>query len=212
MNELERARRYKKTWNRFLEAERRALEHRRDGQLARLLGGVSPTSESAAWELAWLEQEDRGSAEEGLVELRRADGEIEYKHIDDLSLRDWDARVEAERLRVAWIANAQRSGLFSGGAKKEEIEGFGGSAQDGKGQSAGLPPETLARADTVVDAPGASVLRLRDVGADSEALRPGSRDHGHGIPHAEADGEGRPGKVFVGTFEKRAGSQGVRDH
>jgi hypothetical protein len=50
MNELERARRYKKTWNRFLEAERRALEHRRDGQLARLLGGVSPTSESAAWE------------------------------------------------------------------------------------------------------------------------------------------------------------------
>jgi transposase len=88
MNELERARRYKKTRNRFLKAERRALEHRRDGQLARLLGGVSPTSESAAWELAWLEQEDRGSAEEGPVELRRADGEIEYKHIDDLSLRD----------------------------------------------------------------------------------------------------------------------------
>jgi hypothetical protein len=208
LNDLERARRRKKICGRFLEAERRALEQRRNGQLFRLLVGVSPTSEPAAWQLAWLELEDRESAEEGLVELRSPDGEIEHKHIDNLSLRDWAAKLEAERLRLEWIVNVQRSGLFSGGAKKKgEKEESGGTApEDKKSQSPGWPPETLARADTVVDAPGGIVLRLRDVGAASESLRVGNRDNGDGIPHTEADGEGRPGKVFVGTFGKRAGT------
>ena len=212
MNDLDRTRRRKKAWQRFLEAERRALEYRRDGQLSRSFAGISPTSESAQWELMWLDQEDRETAKIGLVELRSPAGEIEYKHIDELTHKDCAARVEAQRVRLQWIQNTQRTRIFSGDGHREEIEETGGRAQDRKSRSAQLPSQKLAGGGTVADAPGGTVLRLRDVGADGQGLRAGNRERRDGISHATADGEGGIGKVLVGNFEKRTGAQGVHRH
>ena len=214
MNELVRARRLKKIWERFLEAERRALQQRCNRQLARLLAGISPTSEPAQWDLVWLAQEDQELAEAGLVELRSpGSGEVEYKHIDELSPKAWGARLEAERVRLEWILRAQRSRIFAGPAEKVEREGSDGRAPDGKSRSAELPTQELARAGTVVDiAPGRSILRLRDVASDSQELRDGKRKRGYSVSHPKTDGGGRAGKVFVGNFDKRTGPQGVYHH
>src|SRR3712207_7053360 len=73
-------------WERFIEAERRHLDDRRAGQLARLLDGPLP-GESAE-ELRLLAWEDQRRAEARLVELRSPSGEVSYKHIDELTLED----------------------------------------------------------------------------------------------------------------------------
>lgn len=87
-------------WERFLAAERSMLEQRRRGSLAQALGGPLP-GESPE-ELRWLDIEDRHLAEEGLVELRSGD-EAWFKHVDDLTLEDRPARIEAEGARRAWL-------------------------------------------------------------------------------------------------------------
>ena len=96
MDDENRARRDDdEAWERFMEAERRHLDDRRAGQLARLLDGPLP-GESAE-ELRLLAWEDQRRAEEGLVELRGPGGEISYRHIEELTLEDRHARAEAER-------------------------------------------------------------------------------------------------------------------
>jgi hypothetical protein len=93
-------------WERFMEAERRHLEDRRAGHLARLLDGPLP-GESAE-ELRLLAWEDQSRAEEGLVELKSPGGEVYYKHIDELTLEDRQARAEAERALMNRIMERQQ--------------------------------------------------------------------------------------------------------
>jgi hypothetical protein len=100
-----RARRDDEAWERFMEAERRHLDDRRAGHLARLLDGPLP-GESAE-ELRLLAWEDQRRAEEGLVELRSPGGEVSYKHIGDLTLEDRQARAEAERAQMNRIMERQ---------------------------------------------------------------------------------------------------------
>jgi hypothetical protein len=101
-----RARRDDEAWERFMEAERRHLDDRRAGHLARLLDGPLP-GESAE-ELRLLAWEDQRRAEEGLVELRSPGGVVSYKHIDDLTLEDRQARAEAERALMNRIMERQQ--------------------------------------------------------------------------------------------------------
>ena len=105
MDDEVRSRRDDEDWERFIEAERRHLGDRRTGHLARLLDGPLP-GESAE-ELRLLAWEDQRRAEEGLVELRGPDGEVYYKHIDELTLEDRHARAEAERALMNRIMERQ---------------------------------------------------------------------------------------------------------
>jgi hypothetical protein len=93
-------------WERFMEAERRHLNDRRTGHLARLLDGPLPGE--TAEELRLLAWEDQRRAEEGLVELRSPGGEVSYKHIDELTLEDRQARAEAERAQMNRMMERQQ--------------------------------------------------------------------------------------------------------
>lgn len=79
------------------------LNERREGLLRRALGMPLP-SESVE-ELDRLGEEDRTRAEQGLVPLMGEDGEIIYKHIDDLRRSDVRARIAAERQEIEWLAS-----------------------------------------------------------------------------------------------------------
>lgn len=87
-------------WERFMATERREMESRKDGQLARMLGEALPGEPAAA--LRRLASEDQRQAEEGLVALMSG-GKVSYKHIDELSPEDRPARVAANRLRTTWL-------------------------------------------------------------------------------------------------------------
>jgi hypothetical protein len=88
------------SWRRFIEGERRELEARREGQLARLLMVVLP--DESPEELNRLIEEEQRRAQEGLVELVRG-GERYHKHIDELTAEDVPARLEAKSARLAWL-------------------------------------------------------------------------------------------------------------
>jgi hypothetical protein len=94
-----------KAWERYLEAEKRELELRQEGHLAKILDG--PLPDESPEELERLAEEDRRNAQEGLVELKRENGEIIYKPFDDLTPQDRSARIRAEGERVAWIVKRQ---------------------------------------------------------------------------------------------------------
>ena len=83
-----------------MKAERRELEVRKDGQLAKLLGAPLPGEPPAA--LRRLDSEDRRQAEEGLVALTR-NGKTSYKHVEELSEGDMPSRRAASRLRTTWL-------------------------------------------------------------------------------------------------------------
>ena len=106
MDDEARSHRDDEAWERFIEAERRHLEDRRTGHLARLLDGPLP-GESAE-ELRLLAWEDQRRAEEGLVELRGPGGEVFYKHIDELTREHRHARAEAERALMNRIMERQQ--------------------------------------------------------------------------------------------------------
>jgi len=93
-------------WERYLEAEKRELEMRQEGHLARILDG--PLPDESPKELARLAEVDRLKAQEGLVELKSENGEIVYKPFDDLTPQDRSARIRAEGERVAWIVERQK--------------------------------------------------------------------------------------------------------
>ena len=92
-------------WERYLEVERRELEDRKNGELAKVLGEALP-GESRE-ELDRMAAEDRQRAEKDLVELRRGD-EVWFKHIDELTREDRQARIEAQRRRIDWIQERLR--------------------------------------------------------------------------------------------------------
>jgi len=96
-------------WKEFMQAERQELELRKGGQLARMLGEPLPREPRA--EMLRLASEDRNQAEEGLVALM-SDGEVFYKHLEDLSEGDVPARIAATSSRTAWLKERQEDRYF----------------------------------------------------------------------------------------------------
>ena len=96
-------------WKEFMEAERRELKLRRNGQLARMLGEPLPGEPTSM--VVRLASEDRKQAEEGLVALMH-DGEVFYKHLEELSEGDMLARIAASRLRTTWLKERQEDRWF----------------------------------------------------------------------------------------------------
>jgi hypothetical protein len=96
--------RHQEAWERYLKAERRELELRRDGHLSKLLGAPLP-NESAA-DLERFAREDEERAEQGLVQLRQG-ARVWWKHIDELPEDDRPARAEAERVLSRWLMDRQ---------------------------------------------------------------------------------------------------------
>ena len=87
-------------WESFVDAERRELELRKEGQLVGLLGKPLPAESPAALER--LASEDRRQAREGLVALMSG-GKVSYKRLEELSEGDMPARIAANRLRETWL-------------------------------------------------------------------------------------------------------------
>jgi hypothetical protein len=92
-----------------MQTELRELELRKNGQLAKMLGEPLPGEPTAM--VLRLGSEDRRQAEEGLVALMH-DGEVFYKHIEELSEGDMPARNAANRLRTAWLKERQEDRWF----------------------------------------------------------------------------------------------------
>jgi hypothetical protein len=91
---------HQELWEKYMQVERTELEQRRNGQLGRALGRALPGESQE--ELDRIAEEDLRRAREGLVELRSGD-EVWYKHIDELTREDRQARFESENARAAWI-------------------------------------------------------------------------------------------------------------
>ncbi len=98
-------------WEQFMQAERRELQLRKEGQLAGLLGEPLPGESPAA--LRRLAFEDRRQAEEGLVALMRG-GKVSYKPLGELCPEEMPARVAANRLRETWLKERQDGWLGRG--------------------------------------------------------------------------------------------------
>jgi hypothetical protein len=96
-------------WEAFMQAERRELELRKNGQLARILGESLPGEPTAM--VLRLASEDRRQADEGLVALMH-DGEVFYKPLEELRVEDMPARIAATRLRTAWLKERQEGRWF----------------------------------------------------------------------------------------------------
>src|SRR5215218_5385086 len=96
-------------WKEFMQEERRELELRKGGPLARMPGEPRPGEPRA--EMLRLASEDRNQAEEGLVALM-SDGEVFYKHLEDLSEGDVPARIAATSSRTAWLKEQQEDRYF----------------------------------------------------------------------------------------------------
>jgi hypothetical protein len=117
LREEERGRARLADWESFMRKERRELELRKDGQLARLLGeALAGESSAALRRLAW---EDQRQAEEGLVALT-SNGKVYYKLLDELTEGDMAARIAADRSRTAWLKERQDAWLGSGGGSRVE--------------------------------------------------------------------------------------------
>ena len=105
----ERSRARLAAWEAFMQAERRELELRKNGQLARMLGDPLPGETISIVER--LASEDRRQAEEGLVALMH-DGEVFYKRLEELTEEDMPARIAASRLRTTWLKERQEDRWF----------------------------------------------------------------------------------------------------
>jgi hypothetical protein len=80
--------------------ERAKLDKRAAGQLSRLIGQAKP-GESRE-DLEHMAAEDQRMAQQGMVRLKRG-ARIWYTHIDDLTPEDRVARLEADRVTLAWL-------------------------------------------------------------------------------------------------------------
>jgi hypothetical protein len=96
---------HQELWEKYMEVERRELAQRKSGKLGRTPGRAFPGESQE--ELERIVEEDRRKAEEELVELRSV-VEVWYKHIDELTRDDRDARIESENTRAAWIQKRLR--------------------------------------------------------------------------------------------------------
>ena len=88
-------------WEEFKQMERQQLRERREGKLRRALGVTLPGETTE--QLDRIGEQDRRRGEQGLVPLIDRDGTISYKHIDELSRLDMNARSVAERVVVDWL-------------------------------------------------------------------------------------------------------------
>ena len=99
--------RHRRAWERFVAAERREVEVRRDGHLLKVLGVPILPGETRA-ELESIGEEDRFLAEQGLVEMKNARGDTYHKHVDELVPADRTDRARAHGARVEWLAGRVR--------------------------------------------------------------------------------------------------------
>jgi hypothetical protein len=94
------------SWEKFLRRERRMLETRKNGQLAKAILVRLPLE--AQEEQEQMTSEDRKRAEEALVALRSEQGELSsYKHLDDFTPEDCMNRIRAEMRRMEWLLERQ---------------------------------------------------------------------------------------------------------
>ena len=100
-------------WREFMEMERREIQQRQNGQLARLLGAPLPGERPA--ELQQIAAHDQTQAERGLVALMSG-GNTVYKPLEDLQPEDMPARIAANRLRVTWLKERRDEWLGRGEA------------------------------------------------------------------------------------------------
>src|ERR687894_777316 len=117
LREEERSRARKAAWESFMRKERREVELRKDGQLARLLGETLAGEPPAA--LRRLAREDQRQAEEGLVALT-SNGKTFYKLVEELEEEDMAARIAAARLRGAWLKERRGGWASFGGGPPTE--------------------------------------------------------------------------------------------
>ena len=117
LSEEERSRARKAAWESFMRKERRELELRKEGQLARLLGEALAGESPAA--LGRLALEDQRQAEEGLVALTGS-GKTYYKLLEELTEEDMGSRIAAARLREAWLKERQDRWVSYGGSPRGE--------------------------------------------------------------------------------------------
>ena len=110
--EEERSRARATIWEQFMQVELRELKLLKEGQLARLLGKPLPGEPPAV--LQQLASEDQRQAEEGLVALM-SNGEVLYKHLEDLSEWDVPARIAANSSRKMWLKKRQEARRFGVG-------------------------------------------------------------------------------------------------
>jgi hypothetical protein len=103
--------RKKHSWERFLRTERRVLEARRNGWLAKALAWRLPGESQE--ELDRIASEDRRRAEEGLVELKSGQGELSYKHLESLSPEDRMDRIRAQLARIEWLLERRGRRIIS---------------------------------------------------------------------------------------------------
>jgi len=96
-------------WKEFMQQEQREQELRKGGQLSRMLGEPLPGEPPAM--MLRLASEDRKQAEEGLVALMH-NGEVFYKHLEELTEGDVPARIAATSSRTAWLKDRQEERWF----------------------------------------------------------------------------------------------------
>jgi hypothetical protein len=117
LREEERSRTRKAAWESFMRKERRQVELRKEGQLAKLLGEALAGEPPAASRR--LAREDQRQAEEGLVALT-SNGKMYYKLVEELTEGDMAARIAAGRLREAWLKEWRDGWLEYGGGSQGE--------------------------------------------------------------------------------------------
>jgi hypothetical protein len=104
------------TFDEFMEAERRHLQKHASGALAQALGHALPGESQE--QLERIAQEDQRLAQQGMVKLKVGE-EVSYKHIDELTREDRQARFAAESEEVKWLN--ERVKLFEEGAEAPPI-------------------------------------------------------------------------------------------
>jgi hypothetical protein len=88
------------TFDAFIDAERLRLQQHVQGKLAAALGHALPGESQE--ELDRIAAEDQRLAQQGMVKLKVGEN-VSYKHIDELTREDREARIEAEMEEVAWL-------------------------------------------------------------------------------------------------------------
>jgi hypothetical protein len=88
------------TFEQFMELERKRIQEHAQGKLARALGHALPGESQE--DLDHKAQEDQRLAQKGMVKLK-VGGDIHYKHIDELTREDRQARMAAEQEEVDWL-------------------------------------------------------------------------------------------------------------
>jgi hypothetical protein len=104
------------TFDEFMEAERGRLQKHASGKMAQALGYALPGESQEQLERIALE--DQRLAQEGMVKLKVGQ-DVSYKHIEELTREDRQARIAAEREEVEWLK--ERVKLFKEGAEAPPI-------------------------------------------------------------------------------------------